>query len=88
MTSADQTQLHQSNMVHDTADATDQAAENDKKRKLRSPVWAHYELKNIKGTQNAVCIYCNKALTYNSNTGTKGLLGHQNSCKAGKSQKN
>nr|KAJ0210850.1 hypothetical protein LSAT_V11C400183110 [Lactuca sativa] len=75
MTSADQTQPHESNTVHDTVDATDQAAENDEKRKLRSPVWAHYELKNIKGTQKAVCIYCNKALTYNSNTGTKCLLG-------------
>lgn len=45
ITYVDQTQPHDSNTFHDTANATDQAAENNKKRKLRSPVWAHYELK-------------------------------------------
>lgn len=44
-------------------------------------------IEKIKGIKKAVCIYCKKALTYHSNTGTKGLLGHQNTCKAGKYQK-
>ncbi|KAL4583639.1 hypothetical protein LXL04_008220 [Taraxacum kok-saghyz] len=41
----------------------------------------------VKGTQMAICRYCNKNLVYKRSNGTKGLIGHNKICKTGKTQK-
>ena len=78
---------HDSNTVNDTANSTVQDGESIDKSKLRSPIWDHFDLKMIKGTQMVICNYCNKKLVYKSSNGTKGLIGHNKICKTGKTQK-
>ncbi|KAL4554081.1 hypothetical protein LXL04_039788 [Taraxacum kok-saghyz] len=51
---------HDSNTVNDTTNSTAQDSETIDKSKLRSPIWDHFDLKKIKGTQMAICNYCNK----------------------------
>ncbi|GJZ77219.1 dehydrogenase/reductase SDR family member 7 isoform X1 [Tanacetum coccineum] len=52
-----------------------------KNKRLRSPVWEHFDKITVNGKQKAECHYCKNLLSGESSHGTRHLHDHLNSCK-------
>ncbi|XP_042467437.1 zinc finger BED domain-containing protein DAYSLEEPER-like [Zingiber officinale] len=66
--------------LNNTLDVEISGTNGEKKRKIRSIAWDHFEKKLIEGKWKAVCNDCKKSLGGETKNGTKHLLNHMKTC--------
>ncbi|WOL11353.1 zinc finger BED domain-containing protein RICESLEEPER 2-like [Canna indica] len=55
-------------------------SDSSTKKKITSPMWAHFKREKIDGVWKAICIYCNKKLGGGGKSGTSNLHEHYKRC--------